>query len=416
MNRHQTYSTDVAPDNYEFNLPKYKVGGKEVEFVPTHTSPYLISSNDDVVIPNKGLVDFSVYEDAQDSSQNQIIPVTGSKIDGSINKYVFNITDTYTHVSADALPGKLEPKDKIGNALNIFLKYESIVYIWYTTATKAEFIKEVLGIINRNMYGLSNLVLMPDSVGKKTTIVDISLTDDIQQKLSNPTTTYRFKPTTVKSIIKQLNYTFQMDNNILSSMMYNQKQTLIESNSKNKGKKSQNQKISKPPSSYRSYDYSNYANADGWYSINNVEKIWVDNSELNKTSSNTSGSKGPEIKTTVTKPNNTDYKSVMQQKSTYFQTGQKENIRLIYKDFTLIQNYINVKDQQKSFQAPINISFTIDGFSGFRPGECFNIDGVPEIYNKIGVFMITNIKHNITPTDGWNTTIEAMLMVGGTKQ
>ena len=106
----------------------------------------------------------------------------------------------------------------------------------------------------------------------------------------------------------------------------------------------------------------------------------------------------------------------MQQKSTYFQTGQKENIRLIYKDFTLIQNYINVKDQQKSFQAPINISFTIDGFSGFRPGECFNIDGVPEIYNKIGVFMITNIKHNITPTDGWNTTIEAMLMVGGTKQ
>ena len=52
------------------------------------------------------------------------------------------------------------------------------------------------------------------------------------------------------------------------------------------------------------------------------------------------------------------------------------------------------------------MTIVIDGFSGFRCGQYFNIDGIPEIYNQIGVFQITNTKHNIQK-DGWSTTIEA---------
>jgi len=44
--------------------------------------------------------------------------------------------------------------------------------------------------------------------------------------------------------------------------------------------------------------------------------------------------------------------------------------------------------------------------SGFNCGEYFKIDGVPEIYNQIGVFQITNTKHSVAP-DGWKTTLEA---------
>ena len=55
---------------------------------------------------------------------------------------------------------------------------------------------------------------------------------------------------------------------------------------------------------------------------------------------------------------------------------------------------------------PIEVTLTIDGLSGFSCGEYFHIDGVPETYNRDGVFQITNIKHSIN-NDGWLTTIEA---------
>jgi ATP-dependent helicase/DNAse subunit B len=66
----------------------------------------------------------------------------------------------------------------------------------------------------------------------------------------------------------------------------------------------------------------------------------------------------------------------------------------------------NNTETKKSTLSPIEVTLTIDGFSGFSPGQYFHIDGIPEIYNQTGVFQITNIKHNIA-TDGWNTTIEA---------
>ena len=60
------------------------------------------------------------------------------------------------------------------------------------------------------------------------------------------------------------------------------------------------------------------------------------------------------------------------------------------------------------------MTITIDGISGFSCGEYFNIDGIPEVYNKIGVFQITNTKHNIT-NDGWTTTLEASFRINKTK-
>ena len=95
-------------------------------------------------------------------------------------------------------------------------------------------------------------------------------------------------------------------------------------------------------------------------------------------------------------------------------TGANDSTVLIYKDADLIYDAVNgiVGDSKgnpntkKSTLSPIDVSITIDGFSGFSPGQYFKIDGIPEIYNQMGVFQITNIKHDIDTT-GWNTTIEA---------
>ena len=93
-----------------------------------------------------------------------------------------------------------------------------------------------------------------------------------------------------------------------------------------------------------------------------------------------------------------------------FDKPAKGILTLIYKDTTFIQDYIAQSiaesKNKKSTLSPITVTIVIDGFSGFRCGQYFNIDGIPEIYNQIGVFQITNTKHNIQK-DGWSTTIEA---------
>lgn len=91
----------------------------------------------------------------------------------------------------------------------------------------------------------------------------------------------------------------------------------------------------------------------------------------------------------------------------------KETKKLIYTDEVLIMNRINNTDKDenkskpaKSVLSPIDISLTVDGFSGFNCGQYFEVDGIPEIYNRTGVFQITNIKHSISENE-WITVIEA---------
>jgi hypothetical protein len=64
----------------------------------------------------------------------------------------------------------------------------------------------------------------------------------------------------------------------------------------------------------------------------------------------------------------------------------------------------------KSTLSPIEITLVIDGINGFNCGEYFRLNGVPEIYNQIGVFQITNTKHSVA-IDGWKTTLEASFRI-----
>ena len=63
----------------------------------------------------------------------------------------------------------------------------------------------------------------------------------------------------------------------------------------------------------------------------------------------------------------------------------------------------------------LTANITINGMSGFSAGEYFRINGIPEVYNKNGVFQITNVRHNVEGQN-WDTEIEAMWLIFNNKE
>ncbi len=186
-------------------------------------------------------------------------------------------------------------------------------------------------------------------------------------------------------------------------------------------------KLVLPASAYKSIDNATMGNADGWYSINNVEykRITANFKKAKEAAAAGKPQTDAPPKTSTTEA--TDFTQIASTKSINFyldlkKTSVKDITVLIYKDADLIYNAINgilgpeggVPKPKKSTLSPIEVTITIDGFSGFSPGQYFKIDGIPEIYNQTGVFQITNIKHNVA-NEGWNTTIEAGFRIVETK-
>jgi len=58
---------------------------------------------------------------------------------------------------------------------------------------------------------------------------------------------------------------------------------------------------------------------------------------------------------------------------------------------------------------PVEVSLTLDGIGGFKVGELFSVDYLPQLYRKHCYFMISNIGHSVT-TAGWDTTITGKMM------
>jgi hypothetical protein len=164
-------------------------------------------------------------------------------------------------------------------------------------------------------------------------------------------------------------------------------------------------------------------NADGWWSINYIDfksslqklEDAVSKYDQLSTSTQTAGvtqtteteqTKEPE------KVSSTDEEilNIIKGNQVLFQSSGKGSpqIPLIYKDYAFVLEKVNAEKEVKSnvTVSPLNVTITLDGFSGFRCGYYFQIDGVPEIYNKAGRFQIRNVKHSVQ-SEGWTTTVEA---------
>ena len=410
---------------FNFNLPIYhKKNGtdfemdkdtkgnsikKEYKILPVITNKYVISSSDEIIFPSKELPKLTEIKNDDETNTIQIDPKI--KIDGRINGYDFNENGDYVvPITAQDIIAH-NKNDRIGNALNIFLKYETIVKLWNRSQTRIDFLESVLNMINQHSYGLFTLVYGLQDENSVPTILDYKMATD-HTKLINEKEIYRFKPTTIKSIVRNFSFNFEMSNLVAGRTLFNSNKFLAEAKAKVNGAEIKNDSLQLPPSAYKAIDNSTFANADGWYSINNVElkRIEANFKSTVSASVSTPNIEKTEASTTKEAQNLID---VINDKSVKFilDDGGKKIETLIYKNATLIQNSIAESQtnpvNKKPTLSPIDISITIDGFSGFRCGQYFNVDGIPEIYNQIGVFQITNTKHSIQKDGGWTTTIEA---------
>jgi hypothetical protein len=428
-------SGNVDEPFFTFNLPIYnkKAGEtglekdgdkfKEYNVLPVTSNKFIMSSSDEVIFPSKELPTIGAPKQPKEnqpalSDEENVIKIGKGTVDGTINGYNFHTTDVYVvpNVSGPLTEITKGPEnDRIGDALNIFLKYESVVKIWNKTQTRIDFLESILNMVNSNSYGLFTLVYGLQTENSKPTIVDYkSASNDIKEQ-NNQVETYRFKPTTIKSIVKSFSFNFEMSNLVAGRTLFNSNKAIAEAKSNltpEEAAKTSTDALQLPPSAYKSIDNSTFANADGWYSINNVELKRIEASFQNaKKKVNSTVSNEPDSKTATKEAK--DLSDVVNTKSVKFKFDKagKDIKSLIYKDTAFIQDYIaqsrTQSESKKSTLSPIDVTITIDGFSGFRCGQYFNVDGIPEIYNQIGVFQITNTKHSIQKDGGWTTTIEA---------
>ena len=404
--------------------------GKTINIIPVTSNKWIMSSNNEVIYPRKGLPTLKAPAKDKDGKSpegdaNEITLVDTSGNDCTIGGYDYHTTQNLilpklppNEKEKDADPTKIvvgPPEynldERVGNALNIFIKYETVVKAWKSNYTRIDFLDKILSILNNNSYGMFMLVYGVQRENSVPTIIDYKFAPD-SIKVQNSAITYRFKPTTLKSIVKQFTFNFEMSNLVAGRTIFNSGKFLagLKSNEAVKGQ----QEL--PAAAYKSIDNSTYGSSDGWYSINNVElkKITANYTQAvtekldpkNQVTADTGETKEA-TKEAV------DMTEVVKSKSINFIINEKvggTQKTLIYNDGNIFQDKITKSERaakaKKPSISPIEVSITIDGFSGFTPGQYFNIDGIPEIYNQLGVFQITNTKHNISK-DGWATTIEA---------
>jgi hypothetical protein len=212
---------------------------------------------------------------------------------------------------------------------------------------------------------------------------------------------YRFKPSTIKSIVKDFSFNFEMSNLVAGRTVFNAQRFLVEALKKVEDPKD-GTKIPLPEDAYKNFDNSLFSNADGYYSINKIDLKALEKNfeDAVKTKQTTEPPKAEENETA-------NVLDIIAQKSIKFKLDKTNIQTLVYTDVDTVKKAIaDTNTEEKSTLTPIDITITIDGMSGFSCGEYFKINGIPEIYNEIGVFQITNTKHSVT-RDGWTTTLEA---------
>ena len=80
-----------------------------------------------------------------------------------------------------------------------------------------------------------------------------------------------------------------------------------------------------------------------------------------------------------------------------------------------IINYSTAEGDDSNIQRtkpiiPVEVSMTIDGTGGIRPGDLFRVDYLPKAYRDFSYFFVSDVGHSIT-TSGWETTIKGLMKV-----
>jgi hypothetical protein len=386
----------------------YQYGNKQI--IPVNSNPNLVSTNEYVIFPG----DLPEVTLSNDLTENRIILKEDKRIDGRIHGKSFNIDNSPIYDFQTDKPIKttnktikdldenkdIEVKSNIGNLLNVFFSYDRFLEIFNNGNSIADIMNPVLQTISDAMLGLSSLELQ-----KPYDTINYSGLEIIDKKISlvipkedknkqNKEDIYKFKIGAVGSIIKNFNFNMEMSTLMQAQALYSTQLAIAKQNDKTKTD------ASKEIDKFVSADLSYATNADGYFSVNDMEVEIIKRAP--KATPDTTGG-DEKSKQEVEKQLNES----IQSKYIKFLNKNGELTNLIYKDSSLVQLYILPKSPAQSMALTyLDISIEIDGMAGFSCGEYFQIEGIPEVYNKNGYFQITNVKQGIDAT-GWKTTIEA---------
>lgn len=396
------------------NFDFFDVGGANDEIIPISINKNIISPSEDVLFPTEtaALITFN--------KNGELIWNNKSIEDNRINGLSVIVNKQVSYLSPNSNDkGKIEKKplapkinEVIGNALNIFVDFGKIGDCWERAITRADFLAQILDVINANSLGMIQLRYGTFRQDQDATVVDARLSLPIDNVSLNNSDTgrkeYRFKPGTLKSNVREFSYNFELPNLLAGATLYNANSFLANiKEAKKNGKKQVDEilKELKPNNAiWKSIDYSSFANADGYYAINQIQYIQLDEVLKQKEKEKEKETKEDNVKLSLTN----------QKQIKKFKVGKLKYKTFVVNDSDWLYDKINnpkegqaSKDKYIPLPTPIDITVKIDGISGITFGELIKVDGVPEILNKVGHFYITDIKHNVDSQNGWTTTLVA---------
>jgi len=396
---------------FKANKDKIKINyyldsAKTQPIIPMNSNEFMVSSSEDIIIPNK----IPKFKFSTDPNKKNVLVIAGIGEDCKVNDKMFNKTKIDKLYALNGIDYPMDSTKTYGNLLNLFFRYESVLNAYNQSFTQADFINAILGMVNDNTYGLCKLEIMTtsdtsDVGGKLLQIMDYKLFTKAPSDIQNQKP-YRFKVGPVGGIVKEFNFSMELSTLAQAQALY---QSQLNLNSILAGEQFVSGSDAQlKDDAYTLFDMSYAKNADGWFSINEVEKaIVIQSAKNNKKKTETFGVKAdePKVDSDVEVEN---LEEVIKKKSVKFKVKQngKDTIKTyIFLDQGVIKEKIG-QEEKGSALTYLDVTLSIDGMAGLSCGEYFQIDGIPEIYNRNGIFQITNVKQGIDES-GWKTTIEA---------
>jgi len=387
-------------DTFHFNIPEYDVDGSMKEYIPIRSHKNIISTKKDVIFPNKEMVKFRAPIKADGATEQNNIQISKETTDGSVNGYSLNEGKTIKNSNGDIINTNTNEGDCCGNALNIFINYKVILQAWKASYSRKDFLVSILNTINSASLGKFRLTNSSYEEGTTASVIDWTSSSE---KPIDERNIYKFKINSLESNVRQFSFNFEMSNLVAGRTVFNAQRFLTNALKDLKKEEKELPEIPLPPSSYQHFDNSLMSNADGLFSINviDLKALEKNYNSAAKTSTVPAEEKKEEKNEAL------NFTDIIDKKSIKFKKSKGVIKPLIFDDMDLIKKYIKAPESDvRGSMTPIEVTIGIDGMSGFSCGEYFRVNGVPEIYNQIGVFQITNIKHNVAD-DGWMTTLEA---------
>jgi len=410
--------TNVLPEIISVN---YEYKGQKI--IPINSNPNLISTDESIIFPGQ----LPKIKLANGGKENRIILAYDEEgIDGTINGKSFNLTNSQVYnfstgknekptditiTNTVGTPIQIPVKSNVGNLLNVFFSYNRFLEIFDSSNNISDIINSVLSTIQTAMLGMCNLELQKKEDTPNQTsleIVDRKIYQPLpkNESTSQKPTIHRFKIGAKESIVKNFNFNMEMSTLMQAQALYSTQLAITKAN------KGTNTDASKEIDNFVSADLSYAKNADGYFSVNDMEVTIVKGAlkkEENKNKNQTEAEKKKQEqdKANAEGEEKKRLNESIQSKYVKFRNNGKTPQNLIYKDSGLVQLYMVPKTPANSTALTyLDITLEIDGLAGFSCGEYFQIDGIPEIYNRNGYFQILNVKQGIDQS-GWKTTIEA---------